>query len=64
MSKFDMPNAGIQCVRCNAELKSVYRTRKSQGFIIRERICESCGEVNKTCERIVHGNRGSGRYFN
>jgi transcriptional regulator NrdR family protein len=51
---FQLPGGGLKCEVCGEALPNVYRTRPSGGFILRERICPKCGEVNKTAERVIN----------
>ena len=50
---FNLPGYGLRCAKCGMELNRVYRTKTSDGFKLRERICQACGEVNTSAERVI-----------
>mgnify|MGYP001604467665 CR=1 FL=1 len=50
---FELPGAGLVCGRCQTLLPAVNRTRTTEGFVIRERKCPNCGELNTTTERVI-----------
>lgn len=52
--EFKLPSGGLKCQSCGGELPRVYRTIRSSGFVIRERICPECGKINTTAERVVN----------
>lgn len=50
LKTFALPN-GITCGKCGAAV-GVKHTRTIPGLVIRERICQACGTMNKTIERV------------
>lgn len=49
-----LPNGvGLPCRKCGAALPAVTRTITSEGFVIRERKCPECKELNITDERVI-----------
>lgn len=62
LRKFDLPGVGLKCGACDAILPKVSRTVTTEGFVTRERICEHCGKVNTTSERVIN-TRDRRRYF-
>lgn len=59
--EFKLPGAGLKCDSCGGDLPSVAHTRRTVGMIIRERRCPTCGELNKTMERVIAG-YGKGKF--
>ena len=51
---FKLPGNGLSCDKCGGVLARVSRTVKSPGFLTRERICEECGTLNTTSERVIN----------
>ena len=51
---FRLPGAGLKCEVCTTDLVKVYRTKPSEGFIMRERRCPKCGHKNQTFERVIN----------
>ena len=49
---FTLPG-GVKCGHCGAVLLRVNHTRTSDGLVMRERICETCGKLNTTSERVI-----------
>lgn len=52
--QFQLPGGGLKCGGCGRTLLHVNRTIKTAGFVTRERICEHCGKINTTSERIIN----------
>jgi len=52
--EFQLPGGGLKCGHCGATLPRVHRTVTTPGFVTRERICEKCGKLNTTAERIIN----------
>lgn len=50
---FDLVDPGLRCGECSERLLKVFRTKASEGWITRERICPKCGSLNTTTERVV-----------
>ncbi|GDY10191.1 hypothetical protein LBMAG52_36790 [Planctomycetia bacterium] len=50
---FSLPG-GVKCGNCDAVLTRVNRTVTTQGLVMRERVCESCGKLNTTSERVIN----------
>lgn len=40
---------GILCPKCRYEMR-VYHTKKMEGCVVRRRICDRCGHIQKTTE--------------
>lgn len=60
---FSLPGQqGIPCYECGAVLNSVYRTTRSDGLIIRERVCPRCCAINTTGERVLHARANANRF--
>jgi len=59
---FHLPGNGLKCGHCDAALPRVHRTVTTEGFITRERICDDCGKINTTSERIINTRERRG-YF-
>jgi transcriptional regulator NrdR family protein len=53
-AEFRKQGDGLRCQKCDAELQSVYRTRQTAGFVLRERLCPSCNTLHTTGERILN----------
>jgi hypothetical protein len=53
LPEFKLPGVGVKCGKCGEVLPRVNRTIKTPGFITRERICDGCGHVNTTSERVI-----------
>ena len=51
---FQVPGGGLKCGKCQAVLPRVSRTIKTPEFVMCERICLQCGEVNTTSERVIN----------
>lgn len=52
--EFSLPGSGLRCGKCNAALTRVHRTITTPGFVTRERICQQCGQLNTTSERVIN----------
>ena len=50
---FKLPGHGLVCKSCGTSLPEVNRTTTSDGFVMRERRCPKCGQVNVTDERVL-----------
>lgn len=48
-----LPGYGLSCGKCGSALPQVNRTTTSDGFVLRERRCPQCGELNTTSERVI-----------
>ena len=48
-----LPGHGLECGKCGGSLPDVNRTTTSNGFVLRERRCPQCGELNATTERVI-----------
>lgn len=48
-----LPGHGLECGKCGTMLSGVDRTVTSEGFVLRERRCPACGELNTTSERVI-----------
>jgi len=52
--EFKLPGGeGLACEQCRTPLHKVYRTTRSAGFVMRERICPQCGAIHTTSERVL-----------
>ena len=45
---------GLKCGHCGERLASVSKVTNEGGFKVRRRMCECCGQVNITMERVVN----------
>lgn len=54
MAEFKLPGSGLKCGKCNSILPTVSRTVKTPGFLVRERICPKCSQLNTTSERVIN----------
>ena len=52
-AEFRRPADGLKCQGCGAELRAVYRTKQTAGFVMRERVCPHCQTLHTTSERII-----------
>jgi hypothetical protein len=52
---FSIPGlvTGLLCDRCQKPLGHVYRTKRSEGFKLREFVCPHCQAINTTSERVI-----------
>ena len=63
--EFKLPggnSGGLKCQACGTELEHVYRTTRSGGFVMRERVCPQCSAVNTTAERVLNARPGKTRF--